>query len=141
MIGVSSGIAPFLGFMEERSRLKAHNNTVFFGCMQRTQDLLYGEELAAWERDGVVDLHLAFSHDQKELVFVQHLMVQQAERLFDLMENGAHIFVCGHTKMGQGVEAAIREIVLKGMRNDQLAAEKYVDKLFETGRLKTDVFS
>jgi sulfite reductase alpha subunit-like flavoprotein len=65
---------------------------------------------------------------------------QKAERLFGLLEQGACVYVCGHTRMGQGVNEALRKIVLLALK-DETAATKYIDNLFETSRLKTDVFA
>ncbi len=56
----------------------------------------------------MLDLNLAFSHAQPSLVFVQHLMLQQRDRLWRLIAEGAHIYICGHLRMGQGVDDAIK---------------------------------
>ena len=37
---------------------------LFFGCRNRAQDYIYQEELEAWQEDGLLTLHVAFSRDQ-----------------------------------------------------------------------------
>ena len=139
MIGVSSGLAPFIGFMEERVAGGSRNNLLYFGCMRRSQDFIYSNQLSRWEKDAFLDLQLAFSHDGPELVFVQHLMLQQAAKIWTLLQQGAYVFVCGHVKMGEGTLDALRKIVR--MYNSEEETTKFMDKLFETSRLKSDVFA
>ncbi len=141
MVAVGSGLAPFLAFAEERALANARNNTLFFGCMRPDQDLIFKEELERWHATGAVDVHLAFSHQTREMVFVQHLMLQQRARLWELIGQGAHIYMCGHVRMGRGVEEAIRAILLWGCNNSLERATIMYDALYETSRLHSDVFA
>ncbi len=142
MIGVGSGLAPFLGFMEERVLSGGRNNTLYFGCMRREWDFIYGKELEAWAKEGVLDLKLACSHaDPNRMEFVQHLMARDAKQLWRLLnEQNAHVYVCGHMRMGAGVEQALRDIATAELGNVGLGTA-FVDRLVETSRLKTDVFA
>ena len=50
-------------------------NVLYFGCKHRFQDFIYQDELKAFESSGVLTkLHVAFSREQKEKVYVQHLI-------------------------------------------------------------------
>ncbi len=142
MVGVGSGLAPFLAFLEERALTGARNNTLFFGCMRPEQDFIYKEQLEKWHREQLLNLHVAFSHPTTEMVFVQHLMLQQRARLWDLISNqGAHIYMCGHVRMGKGVDEAIRDILLWGCNNSLERSTVMYDALYETQRLHSDVFA
>lgn len=64
------GLAPFRGFIQERSVGKRENkvlgNTMlYFGCRRKNEDYIYQEELEACNEDGTIsDLLVAFSRDQ-----------------------------------------------------------------------------
>ena len=68
MVGPGTGIAPFRAFIEERKINGASGrNWLFFGDRSQSTDYLYGEELDAYKRDGVLnELDLAWSRDQEE---------------------------------------------------------------------------
>jgi len=58
MIGPGTGIAPFRGFWQERKLLQDQGKafgkmTFFFGCRTR-QMILYGDEIAEMQRNGVL---------------------------------------------------------------------------------------
>ena len=64
------GLAPFRGFIQERSVGKRENkalgNTVlYFGCRHKSEDYIYQDELEAFNKEGTIsDLLVAFSRDQ-----------------------------------------------------------------------------
>ncbi|OXB64731.1 hypothetical protein ASZ78_016258 [Callipepla squamata] len=74
MIGPGTGIAPFIGFIQERAWLKEQGKEVgetvlYYGCRREREDYLYREELARFKQDGVLtQLNVAFSRDQAEKV-------------------------------------------------------------------------
>lgn len=143
MIGVASGIAPFLGFIEERLLdQKGGDNLLFYGCMRADWDLLYASELKEWKDSGRLDLNVAFSHQNPDrMVFAQHLLDQRGEQIFRLLQEGAYVYVCGHTRLGAGVEETLKSILGRGFQGDEGKALSYLDMLYESGRLKLDVFA
>uniref|UniRef100_A0A8C9R747 NADPH--hemoprotein reductase n=1 Tax=Scleropages formosus TaxID=113540 RepID=A0A8C9R747_SCLFO len=74
MIGPGTGIAPFMGFIQERAWLKQKGKgggetVLYYGCRHQKEDFLYQEELEEYERSGVLtQLHVAFSRDQEHKV-------------------------------------------------------------------------
>lgn len=69
---------------------------LYFGCRKRSEDFLYEDELKEYEKNGTITkLHLAFSRDQSEKVYVQHLLKKNAEETWKLLEAGGHLYVCG----------------------------------------------
>lgn len=72
-------------------------NVLYFGCKNRDMDYIYRDELEAYEERGVLSkLHIAFSREQKEKVYVQHL-IQRAEDARDigrmLLDENGYVFV------------------------------------------------
>ena len=44
---------------------------------------------------GTLQLHVAFSRDGPEKVYVQHLLKQNADDVWKLLDEGGHLYVCG----------------------------------------------
>ncbi|KAM7413157.1 hypothetical protein PAMA_020506 [Pampus argenteus] len=149
MIGPGTGIAPFMGFIQERAWLKQQGKEVgetvmFFGCRYKMEDYIYQEELEEAERNGVLtQLSVAFSRDQEEKVYVQHLLKNNKEKIWQqINSDNAHIYVCGDAKnMAKDVQTAFHEIAeeLGGMTRTQ--ATDYIKKLMTKGRYSQDVWS
>uniref|UniRef100_A0A3Q1FKK0 NADPH--hemoprotein reductase n=1 Tax=Acanthochromis polyacanthus TaxID=80966 RepID=A0A3Q1FKK0_9TELE len=149
MIGPGTGIAPFMGFIQERGWLKEQGKEVgetvmYFGCRHKNEDYLYQEELEEAEKTGVLtQLNVAFSRDQEQKVYVQHHMKKNKEHIWKLVNSeNAHIYICGDARnMAKDVQAAFYDIAeeLGGMTRTQ--ATDYVKKLMTKGRYSQDVWS
>merc|ERR1712012_1103132 len=110
---------------------------LFFGCRRRESDYLYRDELeGALGPDGCLsELHLAFSREGPEKVYVQHKIKEQGAKLWPLIDKQkARIFVCGATSMGKSVRAEFLEIIKTHGGMGQEAAERRLDKMFTTGQ-------
>ncbi|XP_065137871.1 P450 (cytochrome) oxidoreductase b isoform X1 [Paramisgurnus dabryanus] len=149
MIGPGTGIAPFMGFIQERGWLKEQGKDVgetvlYFGCRHKNEDFLYHEELEEFEKSGVLTmLNVAFSRDQEQKVYVQHLLKNNKETIWRLVHTeNAHIYVCGDARnMARDVQNSFYEIAeeLGGMTRTQ--AVDYIKKLMTKGRYSQDVWS
>ena len=142
MIGPGTGLAPFRAFIEERRVLGAQgDNWLFFGEQRRASDFFYESELTGYVRDGLLRLDVAFSRDQADKVYVQHRMRDQARDVWDWLERGAEIFVCGDKeRMAADVEHELHRLVeVEGGRTPDQAKE-YVENLRKTRRYKRDVY-
>lgn len=143
MIGPGTGIAPFLGFLDER-RAKGGGgpNWLFFGEQRRATDHFYEAELAAYQHDGVLQrLDLAFSRDQREKVYVQDRLREHGAQLWAWLEDGAHVYVCGDMdRMATDVDLALHDIVAHhgGLAPDEAA--DYVQRLIASQRYARDVY-
>ncbi|XP_050984661.1 P450 (cytochrome) oxidoreductase b isoform X3 [Labeo rohita] len=149
MVGPGTGIAPFMGFVQERKWLKEQGKDVgdtvlYYGCRHKNEDFLYREELEEYEKTGVLTaLNVAFSRDQAEKVYVQHLLKKNKEVVWRLVHtDNAHIYICGDARnMARDVQNAFYEIAeeLGGMSRTQ--AVDYIKKLMTKGRYSQDVWS
>lgn len=116
LVGPGTGIAPMMAFLEERECLQRGGEALghavlFFGCRKEKEDFIYTEELHAYKAKGVLnELVTAFSRDTDRKVYVQHKIVERAKDLVRLIEQGAHIYVCGATAMGRDVSHAFETV-------------------------------
>lgn len=143
MIGPGTGVAPFRGFLHERRATGAKGrNWLFFGERRATTDYLYRDELEAMQTDGhLTRLDTAFSRDQERRIYVQDRMLEQAQRFWSWLQDGASVYVCGDaSRMAKDVHAAIQTIVARqGGMNAEEAGE-YVQTLKEQHRYHRDVY-
>lgn len=85
MAGLGTGAAPFRAFLQARAVQKAQGESIgplvyYFGSRYRSKEYLYGEELEAFQADGILTrLGLAFSRDQKHKVYIQDKISQDAQ--------------------------------------------------------------
>lgn len=69
---------------------------LYFGCRKKSEDFLYQEELEEYVNSGTLKMHVAFSRDQAEKVYVTHLLSQNADEIWQVIgENNGHLYVCG----------------------------------------------
>ena len=143
MVGPGTGIAPFLAFLEERKAEGAKGkNWLFFGGQKRASDFLYEERLTAWQQEGFLTrLDLAFSRDQREKIYVQHRMLQNAAEFWSWLEAGGHFYICGDaSRMAKDVDAALHKIVETAGGTSADGAKAYVAKLKADKRYQCDVY-
>ncbi len=143
MIGPGTGVAPFRAFVQERAAIGASGrNWLFFGNPHFRTDFLYQLEWqAALKRGSLHRLDVAFSRDQTDKVYVQHNLRRQGRALYDWIENGAHVYVCGDAKnMAKDVHAALREILIEHGRKTADDADAYLARLAGERRYCRDVY-
>lgn len=143
MIGPGTGVAPFRSFLQEReSRSALGKNWLFFGDRHFTQDFLYQVEWQKYLKDGVLtDLDVAFSRDQKEKIYVQHRLLENASKVWEWITEGAHIYVCGDAgNMAKDVNNSLIEIVKKEGQLNQQEAEQFINQLRKEKRYQKDVY-
>jgi len=143
MIGPGTGIAPFLGFLQQRQAAGATGrNWLFFGHQRRDTDFFYEDEFVALKTKNVLTrLSLAWSRDGEEKFYVQDRMRQVGRDLWAWLADGAQIYVCGDAKrMARDVERALVDIAAQhGVRTlDEAIA--FVGNLKKQGRYHQDVY-
>lgn len=142
MIGPGTGVAPFRAFVQERAETGATGrNWLFFGAQRFNTGFLYQVEWQdALRRKELYRLDLAFSRDQADKVYVQHRLRERGAELYDWLQNGAHLYVCGAIAMGKDVHAALLDIVATHNGGDAEAAAEYLTSLQTGGRYSRDVY-
>jgi len=143
MIGPGTGLAPFMGFIQERSFRKASGkNWLFFGDRNSATDFLYENELNDYLLNGVLThLDLAFSRDQESKVYVQHRMLENSAKLYQWLQQGAIVYVCGDAKrMAADVDEALHDIVMNEGGKNKSSAEAYIEQLRQSKHYLLDVY-
>lgn len=143
MIGPGTGIAPFRSFLAHRDATgAAGRNWLFFGDQHFTTDFLYQSELQNWFETGVLTrINTAFSRDQEEKIYVQHRMLANGKELFEWIQGGASVYVCGAREpMSVDVEDALQTVIQQWGKMSTGAALAYLEELKEQGRYLKDVY-
>lgn len=143
MIGPGTGIAPFRSFLAHRDATGATGrNWLFFGDQHFVTDFLYQTELQSWKETGVLTrINVAFSRDQSEKVYVQHKMLKHGQDLFDWVNNGASLYVCGAKEpMSIDVEDTLLQIFEKFGNKTIEEAVQFIETLKDEGRYLKDVY-
>ncbi|HEX9813217.1 MAG TPA: cytochrome P450, partial [Burkholderiales bacterium] len=147
LIGPGTGVAPFRGFLGERAAQRVQGrdvaaSLVFYGCRHPEHDWFYRDEMQLWEKQGIAQLHLAFStvpaHPHR---FVQEALWAERESVGRALDAGATIYVCGD---GRLMAPAVRDTLIRihtdrahGNRDESSA---WLQALINSGRYRQDVF-
>jgi cytochrome P450/NADPH-cytochrome P450 reductase len=148
MVCAGTGLAPFRGFIEDRALRQAAGEPagpalLFFGCDHPQVDFLYQDELARWQADGVVTVLPAFFRQPAgDVAFVQHRLWQERAQVRALLDQGAHVFVCGDgQRMAPAVRATLARIHQDASGASEAASAQWVATLERDGRYAADVFA
>jgi sulfite reductase (NADPH) flavoprotein alpha-component len=143
MIGAGTGIAPFRGFLQERKHLNAQgDNWLFFGNPSFENDFLYQLEIQNYYKDKTLKrIDLAFSRDQDQKIYVQDRIKQQAQDIWQWLEKGAHLYICGNKDfMAKEVEAELICLIEKFGNKSTEQAHNYLKILKLNKRYQKDVY-
>ena len=137
MVGPGTGIAPFRAFLQQRQMEgDSGRNWLFFGDWTEEGEYLYRDEMEAWRESGLINRHdLAWSRAGPEKVYVQHLMEQHGEEIWNWIDGGAYFYVCGDKNyMAKDVHSTLIGICSEygGMSEEE--AKEFV----ESGLMKTE---
>lgn len=143
MIGSGTGIAPFRAFVQQRATEQAEGkNWLIFGNQHFALDFLYQTEWQQFAKDGFLHKYsFAWSRDQAEKIYVQDKIRENAEDLWQWLQQGAHIYVCGDAaRMAKDVNQALLEVIAQQGKLSADDAEEYLDNLREEKRYQRDVY-
>ncbi len=143
MIGPGTGIAPFRSFLEEREEIGAEGKTwLFFGDQHFVTDFLYQVEWQQWLKEGVLTrMDVAFSRDTKDKVYVQHRMIENSQAIFNWLEEGAVLYICGDEKhMATDVHATLEKIIEEEGAMSSKEASDYLADMQQQKRYQRDVY-
>lgn len=126
-IFAGTGLAPFRGMVQEFHILNKGQKTqdpkiaLFFGCRNEKKDFHFKDELKRWESENLIKLFPAFSRDQEDKIYVQHLIEKEGDLLKKLLIDGkGFLFVSGSSK---NMPESVKEAVEKALGSKEIVAE------------------
>jgi sulfite reductase (NADPH) flavoprotein alpha-component len=143
MVGPGTGVAPFRAFMQERVAQGIQGDSwLFFGNPHFEEDFLYQTEWQQYLKNGDLSrIDVAFSRDQAHKIYVQHRIKEQGQALWQWLQNGAHLYICGDAeRMAKDVHQALIEVAVEVGGLNTEAAEAYFETLRSDKRYQKDVY-
>lgn len=143
LIGAGTGVAPYRAFLQHREANNQKGKTwLFFGERRFHSDFLYQVEWQKLLKDGYLEkIDVAFSRDQEEKVYVQNRLIEKQKEVFEWLNKGANIYLCGDMKqMAHDVQNTLLRIFeTQGGMTEEKALE-YMKTLKKEKRFQTDVY-
>jgi len=131
LIANGTGIAPFLGMIQENKNVKVH---LFWGGRNKKSFEIYKKMiLLALKNKTLTSLNIAYSREQKENKYVQNLLKNHTKLVSKILQNENHILICGSLKMQKGVENII-DLIAKQKLNSNIKTLK------ENNLIKADCY-
>lgn len=143
LICAGTGIAPFIAFLQERELAgRSGYSHLYFGCRHPDKDFLYKTQLESWVEKGVVRLRVAFSRQQQQKVYVQHLLLEDSLLLWSLIsQECAVVYVCGDARhMAPDVNRTLQSIIQQHKECTPQEADDYLTQLEQSGQYRKDVW-
>lgn len=148
MIGPGTGIAPMRALLQLRDyqkhtlNLPVGPNILYFGCKHQSYDQLYQHELETFLDKGLLTKYYnAFSRDQPQKIYVQHLLQNNKQETWECMNAGCSIFVCGAIGMGKDVLETLRGIVREMAGVTAEEAKAYLENMHKEGRFVQELWA
>lgn len=143
MVGPGTGIAPFRSFIQERTSQKIGENYLFFGCRSEKKDYYFQKEWAELEKLNLLKVFPAFSRDQEDKIYVQHILKKQGPLVWDLLDNqGAYFYIAGNAnQMPDNVRDAVKEIIQDEAEVSEDDADVYIKTLERVKRFQIEAWS
>lgn len=151
MIGPGVGVAPFIGFLQEREKqfkdanlVTVNQSWLFYGCRYPQRDMVYSNEVKRHLANGTLDKYiLAHSRDRSFSKYVQdNIRLHSTDICQMLLEEDAYLYVCGDAlSMARDVLAVIVDSIAKYKDINKTNAQQIVMQLQAEGRYKEDVWT
>ncbi|MFD8324258.1 cytochrome P450 [Streptomyces lydicus] len=144
LVAAGTGLAPFRGAVADRVAAgRRAPARLYFGCDDPDGDFLHAEEFAAAESAGAVSVRPVFSaRPENGHRFVQHRIAAEAAEVWELLQAGARVYVCGDgSRMAPGVRAAFRDLHGVHTGASPQESEAWLRELTASGRYIEDVYA
>lgn len=146
MIASGSGIAPFRGFLAERSRIatigrEVGKSLLFFGC-RSSDDFLYQDELKELQTSNEnAEVVTAFSRTGEKKCYVQDRVEERDEEVARLLlEENAYFYICGSAAMARDVAARLGSCLRRRRGWSESELREWSEGMRKTHRWQEDVW-
>lgn len=147
LIAAGTGFAPFRAFLTERAKLHALGKAVgcmllFFGCRSPNSDFIYREELENLQGTLGDKLRIvtAFSREGGKKVHVQDRVAEKGEKVLEMLDAGASMYICGKASMAREVDGKMEEVAMKLKGLSKSEVKGWTDGLKKRGKWNADVW-
>ncbi|KAF2232648.1 NADPH dependent diflavin oxidoreductase-like protein 1 [Viridothelium virens] len=149
MIGPGTGVAPMRSLILERDvwaedqiQGKVAQDILFYGSRNEKADYFFRDEWKRLHDAGRLDVYTAFSRDQRQKIYVQDRIKEEATRVFELLyTRGGLVYVSGSSgNMPKAVRAALAKAIETGGDINPAEAEAYIVQMEQTGRYKQETW-
>lgn len=131
-IANGTGIAGIRALLAQRVAMGQRQNWLLFGERKQQSDFFFARDIQQWQQQGFISrCSLAFSQDQTEKRYVQHVLAEQQQQLRQWLAQGAAIYVCGSL---HGMGEAVHEVL------QQVVGEAGLAQLKQQGRYRRDLY-
>lgn len=132
LISNGTGIAPFLGMIEQNRKKTAID--LYSGFRQKTKITSYYQEFASemMQKQQLNNFHIAYSREENN-DYVMNLIKRDEDFFADLLKNDGLIMICGALQMQSDVEKILNTICLE---KNHTALSHYKEK----GQILTDCY-
>ncbi|TYP99249.1 sulfite reductase (NADPH) flavoprotein alpha-component [Tenacibaculum adriaticum] len=109
LIANGTGIAPFLGMIDANYKyIKTH---LFWGGRTTESVELYSKQIyKAYDNKQLSSIHIAYSQEQKEKIYVQDLVSKEQDIIASVLKNNGTIMICGSIAMMNDVLKVLETI-------------------------------
>jgi len=148
LMGIGTGISALRAFWQQRciidpKRLPSYEigpTLLFFGC-DSAQDDFYFDELTSLVDEGKLEMHQTFALLESDPRFIQNEIRVNGERLANLiLDDGAHLYLCGHKLFSDGVIRALRDVFVQDRGMTRREAEAALERMISQNRLEKEIF-
>lgn len=132
MISNGTGIAPFLGMIDENRNKRPIS--LFWGGQNKDSYALFGDHIEELQSSGKLrECKVAFSREGVQKQYVQDIVEKELEGIIHSLDHGYDIMICGAISM----QTAVERLLDKGCQ-EQLG--KPLDHFKKHGLIKTDCY-
>ncbi|XP_043268073.1 NADPH-dependent diflavin oxidoreductase 1 [Venturia canescens] len=143
LIGPGTGVAPFRSLLLQQSHLNANlaDTVLFFGCRNKHKDYHCRKDFESIRKNNDLRVFCAFSRDQEEKIYVQHVIQKERQLCWELLERGGSIYLSGSSK---NMPKCVRDEFVAVARDlgklTETEAEKFIEKLEKDGRYQEETW-
>ena len=117
LISNGTGIAPFLGMLQENYQHKKVH--LFWGGRTKTSFNLYQETVRkVLSSNQLTSLRLAYSREGRQKEYVQDVLSRNTNLIAEVLLNNGSIMICGSLAMEKGVLKVLRKISTEKLHTD-----------------------
>jgi sulfite reductase alpha subunit-like flavoprotein len=147
MVGCGTGVAPFVGFAQERMHLGCSANKcgeaqLFFGARCKEEMLHKGLFEAALDADALTAYNVSMSRELGEQKrYVTDGLGDVADAVWELLQRpDCHYYACGDGRMADSAYHALLAVISQKGKLSRAKATAFMDSMRSQGRYHLDVW-